>query len=264
MPSNSVWVYVSKKMNIDKLKDMKTLKRFKLLVGALAGVVMMAACNTNNDPGVRIVGAQIQFVNAYPYADAMGFAVDGRRINEQGINYGAYISYNRFASFIPGTRRFTSGLSGTAETLIDTTITIRDSAYYTFMVNAASDTANMLVAEDKQPEDFDSGKSYVRFFNLAGAVPALNVNLLGSGEPIGAFANRAHDNQASVTAHQDFVPVDPGVYTVQFTDAEGAELTRRDRTEEMRAGYYYTIISRGIYEDPETPLLSGVVRHEYR
>jgi len=243
-------------------ESMKVKSYLILLMTIVVGGFTMNACDLDdNDDYIQPPAAFVQFINAYPYATALGFRMDQSVINNEPIPYGQYIPYNYYTPFYVGERNFTAGISGTEQAIVDTTVTLEDSAQYTAVVYGVNDTAASIFVKDEQPADFDQSKAYVRFFNLAAEAPTMDVNLINNGTATEIFSNRAPDNATSATANQGFIAVDPGVYTIQFTDAAGTELARRNQAEEFAQGRFYTILSRGITGATENPLAVGYLRH---
>ncbi|QNL51229.1 DUF4397 domain-containing protein [Olivibacter sp. SDN3] len=233
-----------------------------LLVTMLTGGLAFQACNTDSDP-VYMPTAYVNFVNAYAGADALGIMLDNNNINTatggQPLEYGKYIGY---LPAYPGSRLLSAGIPGTNTTVVDSTITLEDSTFYTSFFYGHQDTVSSILVADKTPEDYDQSNAYVRFFHLSENTPEVNVNLINSGTPTEVFSNRAIDDQASAEANADFTAVDEGSYTIQVTDTDGTELALRDEVIALNAGKYYTILTRGIIDTTQTPLVVGVFQHQ--
>lgn len=243
---------------------MKTLTFIKTAAALLAVVFMVSACNDRNEPGARFPESYLQFVNAFPNDRPLGVKTERGWVNPEPLHYGVYL---RYQAFLPGDRQISVGFSGTNDAIADTTAELRDSMSYTLMVNSSDSVAHLLLAEDRTPTDFDAGKAYIRFFNIADRAPQATVRLSGSGDPTTPITGRSRDNQASVTANQGFIAVDQGTYSVALIGADGSVIAERDPqagqggSVEMRAGHYYTILSRGIYQNQNFPMRVGVVDH---
>ncbi|MGK9127752.1 DUF4397 domain-containing protein [Olivibacter sp. SA151] len=238
---------------------MKTKNYFVLLMMLFVGGLTFSACSNDDDGYTYLPQSAVQFVNAYPYEEALGFKMDGYTVNRQGkVDYGMYLRYQPFGV---GTGKFSAGISGTDESIVDSTITLKDSTSYTSIVYGTEEVATSILVEDKRPSDFDQGKAYVRFFNVADNTVAMDVNLINASQTTEVFTNRGYDNQTSATANQGFIAVSAGIYTIQFTDVNGTELAKRNETADLKQGGFYTIIARGIKDNTSTPLAVGLVSH---
>lgn len=231
---------------------------FILLMMVFVGGLTFTACNDDDDY-VYYPQATAQFVNAYPHAQALGLKLDGATINREGsMPYGTYLRYFPYGV---GTGKFSAGVSGTDEAIVDSTITFKDSTSYTSIVYGTKEEATSILVEDRRPSDFDQGKAYVRFFNVADNTVPVDVNLINNTQTTEIFTNRGYDNQTSATANQGFKSVSSGIYTIQFTDVNGTEIAKRTETAELKQGGFYTIIARGIRGATQNPLEVGFVVH---
>ena len=237
---------------------MNLKKNLILLMMVIIGGFTFSACNDNDDDYTYYPYAAVQFVNAYTGSDVLGISIGGNPVR---MEYGKYLQYSPIAI---GSYNLTAGLPNTSSPIVDSTITLKDSTSYTSVIYGTEGKATSILVEDKQPSDYDQGKSYIRFFNVADATGPLNVKLISNAEPLSVFSDRPLDNQSSATQNQDFKPVSTGIYTIQFTDASGNTLAEREETVELKAGGYYTIIARGVKDDTETPLKVGFIDHSGR
>ncbi|WP_345230430.1 DUF4397 domain-containing protein [Olivibacter ginsenosidimutans] len=241
---------------------MKLKKNLVLLMTVLVGSLAFSACNDNDDGGYTYVPQSVfQIINAYPHADeGLGFALGQQKINLDGpLKYGEKTVY--IGPIVPNQYDYTAGISGTDTPILDTTITLKDSTYHTSIIYGPEGSPNSIFVDDKQPSDFDQSKANVRFFNVADNTVPLDVNLIGSGEPINVITGRGADNQSTAKQNQVFKPVATGVYTIQFTDESGEEVAKKQETVTLNAGGYYTIIARGIKGNTNKPLTVGFVDH---
>lgn len=240
---------------------MNLKKNFVLLMTVIIGGLAFTACNDNDDDYTPNPQSFVQLVNSYSYADAgLGFKFGQTSLNpNQPLKYGDNFVY---LVLQPGKYNVSAGVSGTETSILDTSITFSDTTYYTTVIYGSEAFPTSITVEDKQPSDFDQSKANVRFFNLAENTVPLNVNLIGSGEPMeGVFTNRDADDQTSAKQNQVFKSLTTGVYTIQLTDASGAEVASTTETVDVRAGGYYTIIAQGVKDDAENPLKIQLVDH---
>jgi len=240
---------------------MNLKKNFVLLMTVIMGGLAFTACNNDDDDYTYYPQSAFQIINAYPYAEeGLGFALGQQKINpNQPLKYAEKTPY--LGPITPNQYDYTAGISGTQTPILDTTIRLRDSIYHTSIIYGPEGFPNSIFVDDIQPSDFDQSKANVRFFNVAENTIPLDVNLLGSGEPIKVVSGRDADNQNTAKQNQVFEPVTAGVYTIQFTDESGGEVAKREETVTLSAGGYYTIIARGVKGDTEKPLAVGFVDH---
>lgn len=241
---------------------MKLKKNLVLLMMVIIGGLTFSACNDNDGDGYTYYPqSYFQIINAYSHADeGLGFKFGEGKINlEAPLKYGEYTGYLGPAT--PNKYDYSAGISGTEESILDTTITLKDSTYHTSIIYGTEEFPASIFVDDKQPSDFDQGKANVRFFNVADNTVPLNVKLVGSGDPVEVVSGRAADNQSTAKQSQVFKPVATGVYTIQFTDESGDEVAKKEETVTLNPGGYYTIIAKGIKGDAEEPITVGFVDH---
>jgi len=241
---------------------MKLKKNLVLLMTMIIGGLTFSACNDNDDGGYTYIPqSTFQIINAYPHADeGLGFALGQEKINLEGpLKYGQKTRY--IGPLVPNSYDYSVGISGTDTPILDTTITLKDSTYHTSIIYGTEEFPSSIFVDDKQPSDFDQSKANVRFFNVADNTVSLNVNLVGSGDPVEVISGRGADNQSTAKQNQVFKPVATGVYSIQFTDESGDEVAKKEETVTLNAGGYYTIIAKGIKGDAENPITVGFVDH---
>lgn len=233
---------------------------FILFMTVLVGGLTFSACNDDDDYG-RMPTAYVNFVNAYAGADALGIKLDNNSVDRgASLAYGKFIPYLYGQAYL-GTRRFSAGIPNTSTPIVDSTLTLRDSMFYTSFVYGYQDTVSSILVEDKNPADYDSSRPYIRFFNLSENTPSVKVNLIQNGTPTTVFNDRPVDEQSSATANAGFVATTEGSYTIQVTDMNGTQLALRDEAATLSAGRLYTIITRGINGDSQKPLVIGIFEH---
>lgn len=238
---------------------MKTKNYFILLMMVIGGLTF-SACNDDDDY-VRMPTAYVNFVNAYAGADALGIKLDANSVDRgASLKYGDYIPY-AYGLAYPGQRRFSAGIPNTTTAIVDSTINLRDSAFYTSVVYGYQDTVSSILVEDKDATNFDANKTYIRFFNLSENTPAVKVNLIQNGTPTTVFNDRPVDNQSSAETNAVFTATDQGSYTIQVTDMNGTQLALRNEAVTLNAGRYYTILTRGINGNSQKSIVVNVFDH---
>ena len=239
---------------------MKMKNYFILLMTVLIGGLTFSACNDDDDY-VRMPTAYVNFVNAYAGADALGIKLDANSVDRgASLKYGEYIPY-AYGLAYPGKRRFSAGIPNTTKAIVDSTINLRDSAFYTSVVYGYQDTVSSILVEDKNPTNYDASKPYIRFFNLSENTPAVKVNLIQNGTPTLVFNDRVVDNQTSAAANAGFIATSQGSYTIQITDLNGTQLAIRNEAVTLNAGRLYTILTRGISGNSQKPIVVDIFDH---
>lgn len=233
---------------------MKT-QTIKLFFVALLSVSFLSGCLKDNDDINNIPRSVLTLVNAYSPAPYITQMADNNYLTT-GYNPLEYNTYSAIPqSLFTGNRKIKT-LSPNNQILIDTVYTFRDSTYYTSFVYGTAELPKQIISEDKSVEQLND-KSALRFFHLANNTGKVNV-YLNTKETAIYSAREIEDALIGENLeHAKFVAQANGKTNIIITDAENNTLI--ERTVDLAAGRYYSIILTGDINSIEKPLYLGVV-----
>lgn len=230
---------------------MKTLP-LKLFLCSLIGLLTFGSCLKDNDDYQYIPAGFMIHVNAFPEDNSLHYYIDGRGINNNmpPIAFKSYASTNLFT----GQRNYKVASLGLNKTLVDSTITVKDSTAYTSFVFGTKEKPEFGITTDKGIKDLGD-KSGIRYFNLANGVEGTNLYIGTAETPL--YSNRVKETGATIVQYQAFQANASGSLPLVIKDNAGKELAKRDYN--FVKGQYYTIILTGIKDNAQAPLYIGVV-----
>lgn len=237
------------------------MKKLNFLFFLALGSLLLSSCLKNNDgptPTFRYGG--MIYINAYPDAFSTYFRIDEKSIQFPGNDKGIpYKSIGPLIHPFPGSHRFEvfSANHGNNTLIIDTSITIRDSTYYSSIIFGDKVNPKYLLATDVPLADLNNG-SAVRFFNLANELE--DASLFFDDKAITAFGNRPQASDSTLIENQKFQALSSGGVTITAKDKEGNEFAKRENFQ-FQKDRYYTIILIGTKSNTDTPYYLGVVAH---
>lgn len=167
------------------------------------------------DPIMRI--SQVLFVPLSPDAPAVDFRLNNQAVATT-VNYSTTVgtvTYNfPYFTTSPGNASINFNVTGsTTNSLVSVTKDIaEDQAYSAFLIDS-SKKAKLAFVNDNLEEP-TAGKVKIRFFHFSGNAPAVDVTAGATG-PI-VFSNRSFNDQEGNEAKQEFIEIDPGIYTFVF------------------------------------------------
>jgi hypothetical protein len=201
-------------------------------------VLFMASCmdDDDNPQNGAIPVSYVSIYHASPNAPELDVIVDDRQVNRLD-----FTDYTGYLNFYTGARHFKINPFNATNSLIDTTITLVDGAFYSvFIVNDLPNVEALTVRDSASaPSD---GKAKVRFINLSPDAGSLEIasddggsSLFGPRE----FKQPSHFVEVDATS-SSFVLSSPGS-SDELVTVSGIEL---------RPGRSYTIIARGFANPP--------------
>src|SRR5690606_20989385 len=145
------------------------MKKLNLIIALVAGTVLLGSCLKSSDPQPQLVGGTT-FINAFTNANAVYCYIDRNTIPV--LNPLPYRSYGPRPPVYayPGEgRRLEIYSTYDDNRLVDTTIAVQDSVFYSSFIYGTHDDPRHFITEDRIPEDIDdpTAVAAVRFFNLA-------------------------------------------------------------------------------------------------
>jgi len=225
--------------------------KFFIFASFIIGSFLLSGC-LKDDEYTPVPVAGLTMVNGFTDDQGLIFYIGQRAVEP--------LMYRTFAgvNVLEGNRNMMVRSLNSRESLIDTTVTIMDSTYYSSFVFGVSDQPKHFITEDKAVESsLENNEAAIRFFNAAELDG--NVSLqIGSQDLEPSFQNRPVDNQVSATEHQDFLAKTSGTFTLTAKDASGNTLATRESVK-LEAGGYYTLILLGDPNNDSTPLYIGVI-----
>lgn len=214
-------------------------------------VLLMASCLDDDDPKNQPVPvAYVSIYHASPNAPELDVFVDDRQVNRL-----EFTDYTGYLNFYTGTRNFKINPFNASNTLIDTTVTFTDGAFYSmFIVNNLPNVEALTVRDSASAPS--AGKTKVRFINLSPDANALDVTSNDSDSLL--FAAQEFKQPS------DFLEVDAEQYSFVIKPAGGSDELVSVSDINFQPGRFYTIIARGFANPPagnNNELSLEVIRH---
>src|SRR5690606_25617083 len=215
----------------------------------------------DGDPQPQRIGGTT-FVNAFIEAEAVYCYID--RNAATGLEPLGYRSFgpNPPVYVYPGENRRLEIYSTYQDNrLVDTSLTVRDSTFYSSIVFGTHDDPRHFVTEDRIPEGVEDPAAIaaVRFYNLANTDRRVTLRI-GDLEPVAAFRDRPTETPQTGKEGEHFTPVATGTYTVRVVDEAGETVATREGVVDLVAGSYISIFLTGDERNSDT-FYVGVVRH---
>lgn len=228
------------------------MKRLNLIFALLTTVVFLGGCLKGTDPQPKQVGGAT-FINAFIEADAVYYYVDRNTISV--LNPLFYRTYGPTPPIYmyPGEARLELYSTYENNRLVDTTITVQDSVFYSSFVYGTHDDPRHFITDDRVPEDIDDASAIaaVRFYNLANTDRRVTLHI-GDLTPIAAFSDRPTETPQTGKEREGFIPVATGSYIVSVVDENGETVATRNDPVDLVAGSYVSIFLTGDERDPTT------------
>ena len=203
----------------------------------VALVLFMASCLDDDDSQNQMTPvAYVSIYHASPNAPELDVIVDDRQVNRLD-----FTDYTGYLNFYTGQRNFRINPFNASNSLIDTTITFNDGAFYSvFIVNDLPNVEALTVRDSADaPAD---GKAKVRFINLSPDAGPLEVT--ANDKDSSLFDAGAFKQPSS------FVEVDAASSSFVLSPEDGSEALVTVSDIELRPGRFYTIIARGFANPP--------------
>jgi hypothetical protein len=198
-------------------------------------VLFMASCLDDDDSQNQVTPvAFVSIYHASPNAPELDVIVDDRQVNRLD-----FTDYTGYLNFYTGERNFRINPFNASNSLIDTTITFNDGAFYSvFIVNNLPNVEALAVRDSADAPA--EGKAKIRFINLSPDAGALDVTDGDSS----LFPAREFKKPSN------FVEVDAAPSSFVLKPAGGADELVTVSDINLRPGKFYTIIARGFANPP--------------
>lgn len=180
----------------------------------------------------------VSIYHAAPDAPELDITVDNKPINRRPFSYSDYSGY---LNFFTGSRNLKFSAFNASNTLIDTTFIVEEGKVYSvFVINRLSSLETLVVTDSAATPA--TGKAMIRFVNLSPDGPAVDIAV--TGESSNLFDNTSF-KQAT-----DFKEVDAKTYSFQVKGTGTSDIILSANDIPVRAGGYYTVITRGFAHPP--------------
>lgn len=234
-------------MKLRKFKD-QILSRFRIvwMLSLSIMAVSLTSC-LDDDDGVVVPDVSVAYVSLYhasPDAPPLDVLADNNLIFYNPIEYSEYTGYLRFYT---GERELKFSPYNANNTLVDTTVTLEESALYSIFVIGEEDDLQTLILEDDIPDTTDENSAVVRIVNLSPDGPSVDI----SNEEGVVFEDIAYKKAS------DFIEIPAGSTTFDLTATGESEVITSVADYDFKEGFVYTIIVRG-YENPPSGNNNGL------
>ncbi len=237
--------------NIGRMKKLS----IQLLSCLFLGIITLSSCLKGDDDYVRPPAGYMTFINAFPESAGLHFQLDSRMLNN-GYRPLPFREYT-VAALYAGNRNIRVFPAEENRTLIDSTITVRDSVAYSSFVYGTKTAPKFAMTQDRSLENLGNRVAF-RFLNLANGVS--NVNVFIGNESTASFANRPVETGATAVSNQTFMAKETSNASITVTNASGTTIASRE-SYSFKQGFYYTLILIGTKDNSTTPLYVGVIAH---
>ncbi|ERJ57537.1 DUF4397 domain-containing protein [Sphingobacterium paucimobilis] len=233
---------------------MKT-QTIKLFFIALLSVSVLSGCLKDNDNINDLPRAFLLMVNAYTPSPSVIHVVDNNNLQSWHDPL-KYSTYRPAPGYLYVGNRKIKTISPENKVLIDTVYTFKDKSTYTSFVFGTAEQPKQIITDDKAIENLGD-KAALRFFHLANNTPKVNVYLDSKETPI--YSNREIESELTGenAKHANFTAQKSGKINIIITDENNNTLI--EKSKDLVAGRYYSIILTGDKNSTEKPLYIGLI-----
>lgn len=222
---------------IAKVKKMKQLvSRLKAALPLLIAVGTLSSCLNDQDLSNEITPiAYVSFYHGATQSDELAIRVDNNSYPRHytPFKFGTYMDYGNFYT---GDRNFSFSNSGTANSLLDTVITLKASQAYSVFLADEEDLFLPIVVEDKLT-DPGAGKALIRLAHLSPNTSDVNLEI--SNVETSIFVG------SSFLDVTDYKIVSSGNAIIKLNDAQTGETLVTTAETTIEPGRIYTYVVRG-------------------
>lgn len=213
----------------------KKIQLSLFLAFALIGSSIISGCNDDEDTPATPAAkeANVLVVHASPNAPAVDLLIDNKKINSAGLTFPNNTGYLKVTE---GVRNFKINVSGTATSVINADITLKENVNYSlFAINKVDSIAGLLIEDDLSTPE--SGKAKVRFLHLSPDAPAVDITLLDGTKVFPDFTYK------EISA---FTNLAAGKYNLQVRVAGTSTVALTLPEITLVSGKIYTIFAKGL------------------
>lgn len=219
------------------------VKKKKLIVSSLKATMslvialgLLSSCLNDQDINHEVTPiAYVSFYHGSTQGDELGIRVDNNDYPRHYLpfKFGTYIDYGNFYT---GDRKFSFSNVGTANSLLDTVITLKASQTYSVFLADDEDLFLPIVVEDKLT-DPGAGKALVRLAHLSPDTSEVNLVIGDSETPI--------FESSSFQEVTDYKVVTSGNAVIKLNNAHTGETLVTTAGTSIQPGRIYTYVVRG-------------------
>ena len=213
-------------------------KLYLLIVGAFILIsVLFVSCAKEIEVETY---SYLSITNSSPTLGTYNIYLDGNQSNASGaLAFGGMMAYGTLTSG-EHTLKFTT--ESNTDALLTKTITMEDNGIYSaFLIDRAENMDLLVVKDDLSTASTE--KAFVRFINLSPDAPSLDLSV-AEGEAL--ISGKTYKSASS------FQTIDPNTYTFNIKDQSTGLTIATVANQELTAGRYYTIISKGMVTAGDT------------
>lgn len=222
---------------IAKVKKKKQIvSSIKSVLPLLIALGILSSCMNDQDMRNELTPiAYVSFYHGSTQGDELGIRVDNNSYPRHYLpfKFGTYIDYGNFYT---GDRKFSFRNAGTANSLLDTVITLKASQTYSVFLADDEDLFLPVVVEDKLT-DPGAGKALIRLAHLSPNTSEVNLVIGNADTPI--------FEDSSFLGVTDYKVVSSGSAVLKLNDSQTGETLVTTAETTIQPGRIYTYVVRG-------------------
>jgi hypothetical protein len=211
------------------------MKKVSAMVVIFLGMIVLAACNINNNSNTNPEQGYFLVANISPDAPPLSMSINSSSFLTN-LAYGAYTPYYGAAG---GTYNF-SIYGITTSPVLNNTVTISTNTLYSYFLIDSFNTITSAFVTDKIPAT-STDSAYVRFFNFSPNVGA--VSLRDSAAGTNLFLKRTFNDQQTNTSLANFTRLKAGNYDFQLNLSDST--LQGGKSFSLTGGHVYTLFAKG-------------------
>lgn len=208
------------------------LQSLVFCIAVSVAAVCVSGCSEEETTTPTVAKANITVIHASPDAPGVDLLIDNSKINSAAL---AFPKNTGYLALDAGARNVKVNVAGSNTTVINQTLTLGESKYYSlFAIDSVSKLGALLLNDDLTTPA--AGKAHVRFVHLSPNAPAVDIALKGGAV---LFPNTAFKGYSA------FTPLDAGSYNLEVRVAGTATVALPLNGITLEAGKIYTVFARG-------------------
>ncbi len=212
---------------------------------AITGFVIFSLMGcVKKDPISTI--AQVLLVPLSPNAPAIDFSINGA-LYATSVGYSTTTGTVRYTLpyyTIEPKANATVAYNATGNSTVFGSVTkdmADEKVYSTFLIDSFAKVKAVIVNDDLSEPTV--GKVKIRFFHFSTNTVPLDIVITGATNKL--FTARSFNDQATNASFENFIEIDPGVYTFQFNNAVTGANLYTTTTQTLLTDRIYTLAARG-------------------
>lgn len=215
---------------------MKTLSMLAVALAAFGTLGTLSGCSNDDSnpavsPSTSSPTASVKVIHASPDAPGVDLLVDGA-IVKTNLKFPENTEYLSVAA---GTRSIKVNVTGTSTTVINASLPLTQSMYYSvFAVDSVAKLSTVVIADDLTAPA--TGNAHVRFIHLSPNAPAVDIAVTGGAV---VWGNK------SFKEYTAFTPLPAGTYNLEVRLAGTSTVVLPLPGVSLQAGKIYTVFAKG-------------------